>query len=45
MGYLKWANKKIREEMDYFDIKLLKTMAFCVGVPVGAYFAKWVLPY
>ncbi len=44
-GYLRWANRKIKEELDYFDIKLLKIMAFCIGVPVGAYFAKWVLPY
>jgi hypothetical protein len=43
-GYLPWANRIIREELDYFDIKLMKTMAFCVGVPVGAYFAEWVLP-
>ena len=45
MGYFAWANKKIREELDYTDVKMLKIMAFCVGVPVGAYFSKWVLPY
>jgi hypothetical protein len=27
MGYLKWANEKIREELDYWDIKLMKTTA------------------
>jgi hypothetical protein len=44
MGYLKWANEKIREELDYWDIKLMKTTAFLVGVPVGAYYSEWALP-
>ena len=45
MGYLKWANNKIKGEMDYYDIKLLKIMAFCIGIPVGAFFSNIVLPY
>ena len=43
MGYINWANKKIKEELDYWDIKLMKTMAFLIGLPVGAYFSEWTL--
>lgn len=45
MGYVEWANKKISERLDYWDIKLMKTMAFLIGMPVGAYFAEWTLQY
>lgn len=44
MSIFTWVTSKIRK-LDWLDIKLLKIGAFCLGLPLGAYFSEWILPY
>lgn len=44
MGIFSWANSKIKK-IDWLDVKLIKWGMFCLGLPVGAYFSKDILPY
>lgn len=44
MSIFAWVNSKIKR-FDWLDIKLLKIGAFCLGLPVGAYFSEKILPY
>ena len=44
MGWHEWLDYKA-SKLDFIDIRFIGKGGFFIGVPVGAYFADWVLPY
>ncbi len=44
MGFGEWADSKVKN-LSLVDVQLIKLAVFCFGLPIGAYFSVWILPY
>jgi len=44
MSFGTWADSKVKN-LGWVDVQLIKLSVFCIGLPIGAYFSVWILPY
>lgn len=44
MSFKKFTNIRMKR-LGWSDVQLIKLSALCIGLPLGAYFSVWILPY